>query len=305
MVLVIRNVPYFFYLPRNHFWGSSLTRLRKIAQKLRHLTYWPAICWRKLTRSPLDGPSRFVGAAALPHARREGLGKLLDTQDRALEIGPGIAPLICGPNAEYFDVEDRGAKLRNSQTNIPSITHLSPTADLTIVPTGVALVCSSHVIEHTPDLIDHLQQVSRLLNAGGRYVLVVPDKRYCFDAGLQPTHLGEVIQAHLEQRTTHQFASIFESAVLRTHNRAGRHWRGRSFERGYLDDRISRTQEALGRYHAADGAYLNAHAWQFTPSVFDTLLRDLKELDFLDLDIEFVCETPKGRNEFTACLVKS
>ncbi len=68
---------------------------------------------------------------------------------------------------------------------------------------------------------------------------------------------------------------------------------------------MTRTRAALDRYRAADGAFADSHAWQFTPSSFDRAMRDLRTLDFIGFSVEFVCETPPGRNEFTASLVKS
>jgi len=271
---------------------------------LKKLTYQPAQAWRRITRNPVEPMSETVLASTHSLATREGLTPLLETTGRAVEIGPGVKPMITGENVEYFDVEDRAADQRDGPTSIPEITHISKTADLSIVPSGAELVCTSHVIEHTPDLIAHLLDVERILSPGGRYVIISPDKRFCFDAALPPSHLGKVISAHLEKRKTHSFQSIYESYVLRTHNRSGRHWRGNSFDDDYLKDHLALTKAALAQVCEADGAYVNSHAWQFTPSSFDMILRDLKALDFISLDVEFVGETPPGRNEFTACLVK-
>ncbi len=271
---------------------------------LKSLTYIPARVWRRVTRNPLDPLSLAVSPASRPHAAREGLVPFLNVPGRSLEIGPGVKPLIAGANVEYFDVEDRAAGQRGKSTLVPEITHLSETADLSIVPSGAKLVCSSHVIEHTPDLIAHILAVDRILLPGGRYVLIIPDKRYCFDAANPPSHLGEVISAYLDKRKVHSFASIFEHDVLRTHNRSGRHWRGRSFGTAYLKNRLELTKAALERFHNADGCYANSHAWQFTPSSFDRLMKDLRALNLIHLKVEFVCETKAGRNEFTACLVK-
>jgi len=278
---------------------------RKVRPMLRKMTYGPARLWRRMTRSANDPKSSNVASAHTSYARREGLGTYLQTEERALEIGPGLKPMLRGDNVEYFDVEDRGVGHREGPDAVPEVDHLSETADLSIVPPGVGLVFSSHVIEHTPDLIAHFLDVERLLLPGGRYVMVIPDKRFCFDAAHPPSHLGKIIGAHLEGRTVHSFASLFEHDVLRTHNRAGRHWRGRSFGPGYLEDRLTLAKASLERFRESNGSYLNSHAWQFTPSSFDYAMRDLRALDFINLDLEFVCETPAGRNEFTACLTKS
>lgn len=42
-------------------------------------------------------------------------------------------------------------------------------------------VIASHVLEHMPDLIFSLQDISFVLKPGGIFCIIYPDKRYCFD----------------------------------------------------------------------------------------------------------------------------
>ena len=76
-------------------------------------------------------------------------------------------------------------------------------------------VLSSHCIEHQPDLVHHLQQVQhKLKNDGGRYFILIPDKRYCFDKHIAPSTIAEVVQAHEEHRTVHTLRSVIEHLSL-------------------------------------------------------------------------------------------
>ena len=106
-----------------------------------------------------------------------------------LEIGPFYKPNCIGDNVEYFDILDRDALIKrateiNSSINIdqiPYINYVSENGDLSIIDKKFDALFSSHAIEHQLDLIDHFQKASKLLNKGGKYYMIIPDKRYCFD----------------------------------------------------------------------------------------------------------------------------
>ena len=69
---------------------------------------------------------------------------------------------------------------------------------------------ASHVIEHTPDLIDFLQTSEILLKSSGVVVLAIPDKRYCFDYFQPLTTPGQVLAAHAEGRSRHTRRTAFD-----------------------------------------------------------------------------------------------
>lgn len=163
---------------------------------------------------------------------------------------------------------------------------------------------SSHSIEHQPDLIKHLIDVCDLLEPGGRYFLIVPDKRYCFDHYLPDTTVADIIEAHTERRRTHRIGNVIEHRALTTHNDTARHWQFDHADRDYADNIASRTRQALREFKEADGAYIDVHAWKFTPIVFRQVITQLTELGLINLFTERVYHTPHGRNEFTAVLRK-
>jgi len=147
-----------------------------------------------------------------------------------LEIGPYYNPTFSGDNVRYFDVYDRDEILRRArekganERDVPACIHfLSPTADLSIVSGTYDIIFASHCIEHQPDLISHLNQVSKLLSDGGVYIVRAPDKRYCFDYYSPPTELSDVIAAFEEKRTIHSLNSILRNRVYKTHNKSVLH----------------------------------------------------------------------------------
>ena len=99
----------------------------------------------------------------------------------ALEIGPFAAPLLKRPNVKYVDVfsttelKEMAPRLGLDPESVPNISWVADPTDLSIVDEKFQICLSSHVIEHQPNLITHLNQVSNLLEDNGRYFLLVPD----------------------------------------------------------------------------------------------------------------------------------
>lgn len=225
-----------------------------------------------------------------------------------LEIGPFDQPLLRGANVQYFDVLDRQGLLDRAKRlgtrggEPPEHIHfVSETGDLSIVDRTFDVVLSSHVVEHQPDLVAHLQSVARCLRPGGAYLLLVPDHRYCFDHFLPPSTIADVLDAHYSKRTIHSLRSQIEHAALTTHNNTERHWAG---EHGTPPRVAERAREALLRYRAEPHVYIDVHSWSFTPASFDDLLRTLRELGQLDLATLELYPTLKDNNEFWAVLQK-
>ena len=138
----------------------------------------------------------------------------------ALEISPWDRPFLSGKHVKYFDAFDSdtlrktAAEASRHANRVPEkIDFVSPKGDLGVVAETFDIVFSSHVIEHTPDLVEHFQQVSRILNKGGVYVLIVPDKRYCFDYYHPESTISEVIEASVSKRKIPRLADVIIRAV--------------------------------------------------------------------------------------------
>jgi hypothetical protein len=159
---------------------------------------------------------------------------------------------------------------------------------------------SSHAIEHQPDLVRHLVNVSNLLSPGGRYFLAVPDRRYTFDHYLKDSNVAEVIEAHLQGRERHTLQSVIEHRALTTHNDPVTHWSG---AHGEEEINSTRVQSAITEFEKTDG-YIDVHAWIFTPSSFRLIISALFSLGLIQLSIERLYPTLRNSNEFYAILKK-
>lgn len=304
-------------LPESLVWPRALiyptfpapTKFRHEEEKIPGLQSFSGIARRLVhTAGSLAQPLRGRDKGLLPPITRKRFLADLGHVPRILEIGPFDTPLLTGPGVAYFDVLDqeglrrRAAEHGRNPDGVPPIHHVSPTGDLDSISARFDAIFSSHNIEHQPDLIGHLAKAGERLEPGGRYWMIVPDKRYCFDHYSPETTLGEVIQAHREGRTTHSAAAILLHSML-THNDSLRHWIGLHGPRPRLPEReedVRRTFEEIER--AGQGEYVDVHAWQLTPRLLFDLIGDLRRLRLTDFEVERVHDTAFGAIEFFAVL---
>ncbi len=282
------------------------------------------------------------GHSTCTYDRREFLHKFLQmTIDnrhlKVLEIGCGGSPFLVGETVKYFETQTveilkkRYIKNKRTTNNFPkTFEFVSPHGDLGIVNENFDIAFSSHVIEHCPDLIEHFQNVGRILNPGGLYILIVPDKRYCFDYYHSESTITEVLDAFVNEKKLPKLSDVIDSAYTRTHNNPFLHWIGDHGKRyGYRDTPlepdakveimnepffddgqginrenflrlIEKYAEALGK-----GEYINAHNWQFTPDSFGYIVNLLNALEFINLPLYRLCHTIWGRQEFIVILEKT
>lgn len=272
-------------------------------------------CWSDLAGKTPEELQEHYEAFGINEGRRangvitrKDFAALVPSDSDALEIGPFCSPLLRGPRARFFDVlttaelRDRGRQLGTDPDNAPDIDFVSPVGDLSIVDQTFDNVISSHCIEHQPDLVAHLQQVARILQPGGRYFLLVPDKRFCFDALIPESSVAEVLDAHVEGRTVHRLQSVIEHRALTTHNDCKAHWRGE--HGGFPAAQVARTAQAVQEFTAAAGGYVDVHAWQFTPSSMTDLIQVLHELGHVPFALERMYPTRMDDLEFWMVLRK-
>jgi SAM-dependent methyltransferase len=240
-------------------------------------------------------------------ALKPGLLSLIEPADSVLEIGPFTNPGLFGhANAKYFDVMDRAGLIKRAQSigypyeRAVAIDYVSPTPDLSIINEKFDAIFSSHCIEHQPDLISHFTQISRILKPGGFYLLVVPDKRFCFDHFIPAITLEKVMGARGRER--HTLESVIEHRAHVTHNDVARHWAG---DHGRPEREIypERIEAAIAEFNSAKGGYIDVHAWQFTPNTLGSIVWQLNEAKLTSLAPLAVYQTPRGYQEFCAILI--
>lgn len=249
------------------------------------------------------------GRAGSPAATRGGFELQLATSGSVLEIGPLDTPVVRGSNVEYFDVvpteelRQKAAALGRDPAGCPDIDHVSAVGDLSVVTRTFDRVVSSHSVEHQPDLVAHLVAVADLLGPEGAYLLIVPDARYCFDHFLPPSSIADVLGAHARRATLHDPRHVINTIAMRAHNDAPRHWAGDHGRPAWREE-PSVLGEAYRFCTEHPDAYLDTHAWQFTPSTFREIVDTLFTLGLSPLRPARVYETVRDSIEFYAVLEK-
>lgn len=226
----------------------------------------------------------------LPPLSREAFYRLIGRP--ALEIGPFDCPALTGDGIEYCDILDqkalraRAVEHGRNPDGCPYIHHVGSLTDIT---RRFRAIFSSHSIEHQPDLIAHLEEIDRLLEPGGAYFVIIPDKRYCFDHFLQTTTLSEVQSGVGRLRPTEK--AVRDHSLQTGHNRAILHWLGIHGQPTPDHNRFDRESKAFAR-----GEYVDVHQWMFTPASFKKLMEEI------GLFKATVYDTAFGSLEFMAVL---
>jgi SAM-dependent methyltransferase len=237
-------------------------------------------------------------------------------QSRIIEIGPShapIAPKRAGWNCFVVDHADQDA-LRAKYATFPVDVDAIEAVDAVwhggrlehTVPAArhgtFDRLIASHVIEHIPDPVTFLVSAQTLLAPDGALALAVPDKRYCFDFLKPHSTTGDLLAAHdphgAGRHTARtQFHQLAYSAFA---DEAGA-WGQHKITRARLVNTLPEAHSAFAHASMApDSPYVDAHAWQFTPSAFRLAILELAEGGLIDWQVADC--TPAMGTEFIATL---
>lgn len=227
-------------------------------------------------------------------------------QGRILEIGPFADPLIRGNKVRYHDavptevLRARAAASGLSPGLVPRIHYVG---EIDALARSFDAAVAGRSIGRHPDLIRHLEEVARVLVDGGRYFLVVPDRRFTSALALANASVAEMVAAHREGRRRHTLATVIADRALRYDGDAGGH-SGDDRESASYDVRARKIGEVCAAYDRAPDD-IDAEAWHFTPRSW----RDCMELLFATGLSPFrpvrVWSTPSGADEFCTILEKA
>ena len=243
---------------------------------------------------------------------RETLKKYIDTNNLdCLEIGPFDCPVLRGSKVKYFDVLNKKDLIERSKkcgrknhvSGIPYIDYVDSKGNLRIVKEKFDIVLSCHSIEHQVDLIKHLNDVSMILKPKGKYVIIIPDKRFCFDHFLPETTIAEIIDKNSQNRTFHTLKSVIEHRSLTCHNDTLRHWKGDHGKQSF-ENNPHLIKKSIEEYqlNMKQNSYLDVHSFQFFPDSFSQIIHLLNVNKYINLREERIYQTTYGKNEFYVVL---
>lgn len=251
--------------------------------------------------------------------RRERLEQLvLLPSGLGLEIGPLADPifLVEEHDIRYVDVLDQ-AGLREHYREDPGVTcddippmHYTLTTERGVVPLAEAVrreapyryVVACHVIEHVPDVIGWLADIAEVVVDDGLLLLVVPDKRCCFDFYRQQTSVGQMLLAADSRDATPSVRAVYDHFRDAASVSAADTWNGIP-PQPLTAARLHTMDLAWAQVNSARGGhYVDCHVWTFTPHTFVEQISDLGLLSVTDFRIEALLPTPPNSLEFYAVL---
>ncbi len=160
-------------------------------------------------------------------------------------------------------------------------------------------IIASHVIEHAPNVLGWLKELTDVLSPSGQIRLAIPDKRFTFDFPRRTSSLAEVLSAFYSQTRRPLPGALFDFHLNYAKIPCHEAWLGtdtaRSIEHQSMETRLGRACEALANQGEE---YHDIHCWVFTPKSFALLCRDLCKLGLLDLACTWFGDTAFGTLEF-------
>jgi hypothetical protein len=234
-----------------------------------------------------------------------------------LEIGPLFSPLVLRGEADirYVDIQS-AADLREHYKGDPAVKlddivdadYILIQADGSVLSVGEATaagapfdwILASHVIEHIPDLVAWFRDLSSIMSPGARLSLVIPDRRYCFDALRPPTTVGDILLAHDNRDTRPSARAVFDyfSSVVTVST--AELWEGVVPDSSSLIYTVDQAAAMLER--SRGGEYMDSHVWLFTPSEFVEQMSVLSQLGLLDFMLIDIIPTAPDELEYYVTL---
>lgn len=136
-------------------------------------------------------------------------------------------------------------------------------------------VVSHHCVEHQPDLIAHLLNITSILRPGGWYFFSVPHKYRCFDFFIPESTIVDVVSAHYLEYKKPSFKSILEHRVFTSHT----YQDGINPYNSLQPSVKKRIEWAFDEFSSNE--YVDVHCWQFTPDSMRKVLSQLAAFDFI------------------------
>lgn len=241
---------------------------------------------------------------------------------RGLEIGPLASPRVRkdeGPvryvdHASAAELKEKYATDEGMQDRLDKIVDVDYVLGVdTTISEAVAkdapfdYVIASHVIEHIPDPIGWMDDLTRVLRPGGVLSLVIPDKRYCFDINRSLTEISDFVDGnlrHLRQPSFRQAFDFYSKAIGGTVDTAAV-WAGTAdyslAVRQDFADPDAAAMEAC-RHMLTSDEFVDVHCHVFTPNSFVRLVEKMARLDLIDYEIAALHPTELNNFEFYVSL---
>lgn len=199
-------------------------------------------------------------------------------RSEGLEIGPLDKPLVPrkGNRISYLDEFPREVLVERCRVN-PNrdenrVVQLDYVLDGRTISQAVDqtfdYAIASHVVEHTPNLFGWLRDIADILEPNGRLFLVIPDRRFTFDAGRPLTSLGELIENDRRGLLRPPFRAVFDQRFYRRLGTAAANRKGRKKGEELSLEQSIELEFAYDRAKKSEAAYIDVHCSVFEAESF-------------------------------------
>ncbi|MFM0401153.1 methyltransferase domain-containing protein [Paraburkholderia aspalathi] len=163
-------------------------------------------------------------------------------------------------------------------------------ACLAIRQEGFRYLIASHVIEHVPDIIGFLGQISRLADDNFILSLAVPDCRQTFDYFKPLSSTADALLAHRHKRIMHCPETMFVAYAYASWLDGVGAWQLGATGALTLPDSLDHAHSIylsyLEKLENGTQPYKDSHCWHWTPSSFQLMMLELNHLGYIDFVID-------------------
>lgn len=231
-------------------------------------------------------PVQFLAPAETTDLIRSDLSARADL-GLSLEFGALVWPSTnkSHPNSRFIDHLDASglrAKYMHDPAvaenfhNLPTINYvwngLKPLAETVGGEKVFTTVFASHVIEHVPDTITWLKDISDVLKSGGELRLAIPDKRFVFDFRKPLTTWPNLIGRYIEKRDRPSPENVYahEQFAYPTVSDHKLLWDSYNSDTPYdnFEFTVLAHERAFGEAQRSVAEYVDVHLNNWTPESF-------------------------------------
>lgn len=230
-----------------------------------------------------------------------------------LEICPSYNPLFPkkeGYNVKVADRLDRSDLLRRydghgvDTSAIEDVDLVWENNDLNSimkVDVDYRIIAVHRMLEHMPDPISFLKYCEKAMSKDGRLIIMIPDKRYCFDCLRSTTSLGQLIDAYHERRDKPSRGAVAEHHMMAVKRNGLIAW-DNTEQAVYNYNMCHSVESVVGSINRYGEDEFDVHSWVFTPRVLHSIINDLNLLGYIRLNVLHMI--PTLGHEFFAVLAK-
>ncbi|MGN0131334.1 MAG: hypothetical protein ACI4AA_02710 [Lachnospiraceae bacterium] len=232
--------------------------------------------------------------------RQERILRFCDVDGFGLEIGASFNPIAAKKDGyrievlDYLSREELISKYKDQPSTPKNIEEQIEEVDYvwhgekysSLVKRHFDYIISSHLIEHIMDLIGHINDCCEILNEGGVYSLVIPDKRYGFDILRKETTVEDIIERMGQSQYTDEMIMNYVTGVVK--NGENISW-GKLCTENDFKPVYSEEDRKLVKEHPEMFA-LDIHASVFTPDSFRCIMEELFRRGLINMPLVYIDE---------------